>query len=42
MFPGLGTLVNVATILLGTVTGVLVGHRLSHGPGTWSRTGWVW
>lgn len=29
MFPGLGTLVNVATVLIGTVIGVLVGHRLS-------------
>lgn len=29
MFPGIGTLVNVATVLLGTVLGVLVGHRLS-------------
>src|SRR3954452_23140907 len=29
MSPGLGALVNVATILLGTVIGVLVGHRLS-------------
>jgi uncharacterized membrane protein YqgA involved in biofilm formation len=29
MFPGLGTLVNVATILFGTLVGVLVGHRLS-------------
>lgn len=28
MFPGIGTLVNVVTILLGTVIGVLVGHRL--------------
>lgn len=28
MFPGIGTLVNVATVLLGTVIGVLVGHRL--------------
>jgi len=29
VFPGIGTLVNVATVLLGTVLGVLVGHRLS-------------
>ena len=28
MFPGVGTLVNVVTVLLGTVIGVLVGHRL--------------
>lgn len=28
MFPGIGTLVNVTTVLLGTVIGVLVGHRL--------------
>ncbi len=29
MVPGIGTLVNVATVLLGTVIGVLVGHRLT-------------
>ncbi len=29
MFAGIGTLVNVATVLLGTVIGVLVGHRLT-------------
>ena len=28
MFPGLGTVVNIITVLLGTVLGVLVGHRL--------------
>lgn len=28
MFPGVGTLVNIATVLVGTVIGVLVGHRL--------------
>ncbi|HEX4902632.1 MAG TPA: DUF554 domain-containing protein [Acidimicrobiales bacterium] len=28
MFPGIGTLVNVVTVLLGTGIGVLVGHRL--------------
>ncbi len=28
MFPGIGTVVNVATVLLGTGIGVLVGHRL--------------
>ncbi len=28
MFPGLGTLVNVAAVLLGSAVGVLVGHRL--------------
>ncbi|MGA9747680.1 MAG: DUF554 domain-containing protein [Nocardioides sp.] len=27
MFPGIGTLVNVLTVLVGTVLGVLVGHR---------------
>lgn len=27
MFPGIGTLVNVSTVLLGTVVGVAVGHR---------------
>ena len=29
MFPGVGTLVNVVTVLVGTVLGVLVGHRLN-------------
>ncbi|HSJ21470.1 MAG TPA: DUF554 domain-containing protein [Nocardioidaceae bacterium] len=29
MFPGLGTLVNIITVLLGTAIGVLVGHRLA-------------
>lgn len=29
MFPGFGTVVNMATVLLGTLVGVLVGHRLS-------------
>lgn len=29
MFPGIGTLVNVATVLVGAALGVLVGHRLS-------------
>lgn len=28
MFPGVGTAVNVLTVLVGTVLGVLVGHRL--------------
>ena len=28
MFPGIGTLVNVATVLLGASLGVLLGHRL--------------
>jgi len=28
VFPGIGTLVNMATVLLGTGIGVLVGHRL--------------
>jgi uncharacterized membrane protein YqgA involved in biofilm formation len=28
VFPGVGTLVNVITVLVGTVIGVLVGHRL--------------
>lgn len=28
MFPGIGTLVNVATVLVGAGIGVLVGHRL--------------
>jgi uncharacterized membrane protein YqgA involved in biofilm formation len=30
LFVGIGTLVNVATVLVGSVLGVLVGHRLSH------------
>jgi uncharacterized protein len=29
LFPGVGTLVNIATVLVGTVIGVLVGHRLA-------------
>jgi len=29
MFPGIGTVVNVGTVLVGSVIGVLVGHRLS-------------
>lgn len=29
MFPGVGTVVNVATVLLGSLIGVLVGHRLA-------------
>jgi uncharacterized protein len=29
MFPGIGTVVNMGAVLLGTVIGVLVGHRLS-------------
>lgn len=29
VFPGIGTLVNVITVLVGTVIGVLVGHRLT-------------
>ncbi|MGZ4489840.1 MAG: DUF554 domain-containing protein [Nocardioidaceae bacterium] len=29
MFPGIGTLVNVGTVLVGSVLGVLVGHRLT-------------
>ena len=28
MIPGIGTLVNVATVLLGASIGVLAGHRL--------------
>ncbi len=30
MFVGIGTVVNVATVLIGSTLGVLVGHRLSH------------
>lgn len=29
MFPGIGTVVNMGTVLLGTMVGVLVGHRLT-------------
>lgn len=29
MFPGIGTVVNVSAVLLGTALGVLLGHRLS-------------
>jgi uncharacterized membrane protein YqgA involved in biofilm formation len=29
VFPGIGTIVNVATVLIGSVIGVLAGHRLS-------------
>lgn len=29
MFPGIGTLVNIVTVLIGTAIGVLVGHRLT-------------
>jgi uncharacterized membrane protein YqgA involved in biofilm formation len=30
VFPGIGTVVNVGAVLVGTALGVLVGHRLSH------------
>ena len=42
MFPGIGTVVNVAAVLVGSVIGVLVGHRLASGPATSSPTvsGW--
>ncbi|WP_406056310.1 DUF554 domain-containing protein [Kribbella sp. NBC_00889] len=30
MFIGIGTVVNVVTVIVGSVLGVLVGHRLSH------------
>lgn len=30
MFPGIGTLVNVTTVLVGSTIGVLLGHRLPH------------
>jgi uncharacterized protein len=29
VFPGIGTVVNIATVLLGAILGVLLGHRLS-------------
>ena len=38
MFPGIGTVVNVATVLLGTGLGVLLGHRLPSAPATSSPT----
>jgi len=28
MFPGFGTLVNVATVITGSALGLLLGHRL--------------
>ena len=28
MFPGVGTVVNVVTVLLGSAIGVLLGHRI--------------
>jgi uncharacterized membrane protein YqgA involved in biofilm formation len=31
VFPGIGTAVNMASVLVGTVIGVLVGHRLRQG-----------
>jgi uncharacterized membrane protein YqgA involved in biofilm formation len=30
LFPGIGTLVNVVTVLVGSSLGVLLGHRLPH------------
>jgi uncharacterized protein len=30
VFPGIGTVVNMAAVLVGATVGVLVGHRLSH------------
>jgi uncharacterized protein len=30
VFPGIGTLVNVTTVLVGSTLGVLLGHRLPH------------
>lgn len=30
MFPGFGTLLNVATVLIGSGLGLLIGHRLPH------------
>jgi uncharacterized membrane protein YqgA involved in biofilm formation len=30
VFPGIGTVVNMATVLVGTAVGVLLGHRLAH------------
>ena len=34
-FPGLGTVINVATIVIGSLLGMAVGHRLP------DRTRWV-
>ena len=28
MFPGFGTVVNVATVIIGSAIGLLLGHRL--------------
>ena len=43
MFPGFGTLVNVATVLVGSGIGLLLGHRLpaAH-PATPSPTRSAW
>ena len=30
MFPGIGTVINLAAIILGSILGILVGHRLNH------------
>jgi hypothetical protein len=41
-FPGIGTVVNVIAVLLGSSVGLLLGARLPHGLGTLSPTlsGW--
>jgi len=39
---GLGTLANVATVLVGSGIGVLVGHRLPNAPATSSPTASGW
>ncbi len=41
-FRGLGTVVNVATVLVGSGTGVLVGHRLPGRTRDVVTTGWAW
>jgi len=41
-FPGLGTLVNVATVIVGSSIGLLLGRGFPHVLGTLSRmlSGW--
>ena len=39
-FPGLGTVINVAAIVIGSLLGMAVGHRLPTAPGGWSPTAW--
>jgi hypothetical protein len=39
-FPGIGTVVNVIAVLLGSSVGLLLGARLPRGLGTLSPTLW--